>query len=72
LTGISTVGNDMKTYLIVTAVVAGLIAAAHIARLVLGESHLAKDPWFVGATLVAAGLSAWSVALLRRRRGKDV
>jgi hypothetical protein len=71
LTGLFTVNNDMRTYLIVTAVVAGLIVAAHIARLVLGESHLAKDPFFIAATLVAAGLCAWSVTLLRRGRGND-
>ncbi len=54
----------MKAYLITTGTVFGLIALAHVAR-VLVERPLATDPWFVLLTLVAAGLSVWAWRLLR-------
>ena len=53
----------MRTYIIATGVVFGLLTLAHIWRLFV-EPHLARDPWFILTTLVAGSLSvaAWWVA----------
>jgi hypothetical protein len=45
----------LRTYVIVTGVVFGLLTLAHVWRLV--EPHLARDPFFIVATLVAAFLA---------------
>jgi multisubunit Na+/H+ antiporter MnhE subunit len=53
----------VRTYVIATGVVFGLITVAHVWRLVV-EPHLLREPWFMLLTLVAAGLAvaAWRVA----------
>ena len=53
----------LRTYVIATGVVFGLLTLAHIWRIVV-EPRLATDPWFILVTLVAASLSvaAWWVA----------
>ena len=52
----------MRTYVIATGVIFGLITMAHIWRLAV-EPHLLWEPWFMLLTLVAAGLAvaAWRV-----------
>ena len=58
----------MKAFLITAAIVFDLVVLAHIARIVV-EPSVARDPWFLGITLVAAVLSGWAwvlVLLLRR------
>jgi hypothetical protein len=49
----------MKPFLITVGTVFALIAMAHIARIV-AEPHLAREPWFLLLTIIAAALSAWS------------
>lgn len=56
----------MKAYLITTGTVFGLIILAHIGRVVQEGSHLAKEPSFILATVIAAALAIWAIALLRR------
>ena len=56
----------MKSYLITTGTVFGLIAVAHIWRVVAESRALIKDPWFVLLTFVAAGLAVWAFSLLKR------
>jgi hypothetical protein len=53
----------MKAYIAVTGFFFVVITVSHIARVSL-ESHLARDPWFVVATVVAAGMSFWALLLL--------
>lgn len=56
----------MKAYLITTGAVFGLLALAHVWR-VIGESRsLGVDPWFVVITVVSAAMSVWAFMLLRR------
>jgi hypothetical protein len=55
----------MKAYLLTTGVVFGLIAAAHVMRVMVEGTHLATDPLFVFLTLAAAGLCLWAGRLLR-------
>jgi hypothetical protein len=54
----------MKPYLMVTSAVFGLIAVAHIWRIIAENPHLAVEPWYVLLTLAAAGLCLWALRLL--------
>ena len=56
----------MKAYLITTGTVFGLITVAHIVRIFVEGSRLAKEPVFLILTFAAAGLSLWAWLLLRR------
>jgi len=58
----------MRPYLLVTSIVFGLVTVAHIWRMVGESTSLAKDPWFLALTVVAAGLSIWSALLFRRAK----
>ena len=55
----------MKAYLLTTGTVFGLLTVAHIWRVIGESTALAKDPWFILITLVAAGLCVWAISLLR-------
>jgi hypothetical protein len=55
----------MKAYLITTGTVFGLLAFAHVWR-VIGESRsLGVDPWFVLITVISAAMSVWAFRLLK-------
>jgi hypothetical protein len=55
----------MKAYLITTGTVFGLLALAHVWR-VIGESRsLGVDPWFVAITVISAAMSVWAFRLLK-------
>jgi high-affinity Fe2+/Pb2+ permease len=56
----------MKAYLIITGTIFGLITAAHIWRIVVESSLLAREPWFMTLTILAAAMFTWAVLLLRR------
>jgi hypothetical protein len=58
----------MKAYLITTGVLFGLITVAHIWRAIVEGRHLAKDPFFILLTIIAAGLSVWAWCLLKKLR----
>ena len=55
----------MKAFLWTTGIVFALITVAHIWRVFAESTALARDPWFIVISLVAAGLSVWSFRLLR-------
>ena len=55
----------MRAYVRVTGAVFALLVVAHLWRLT-EERHLARDPFFLGTTLVALSLSAWAMIALRR------
>jgi hypothetical protein len=54
----------MKAYLATTGTVFGLVAVAHVLRMVLENPHLAREPWYLGLTVLAAALSGWAWRLL--------
>jgi hypothetical protein len=56
----------MKAYLVTTATLFALIAVIHAWRVIQERTSLARDPWFLIITLIAAGLAGWGIALLRR------
>ena len=56
----------MKTYVITTGAVFGLLTVAHIWRAFAEGQDLATDPSFVLITVVAAALCLWAGGLLWR------
>ncbi len=55
----------MKAYLWTTGTLFGLIAVAHIWRVISESRSLAKDPFFVLLTVLSAGLCFWGLRLAR-------
>ncbi len=55
----------MKAYLITTGGIFGLVTVAHIWRMVVESSLLAREPWYILLTVLAAGMCVWAVRLLR-------
>jgi hypothetical protein len=55
----------MKAYLITTGVIFGLIVVMHIARAFEEGPRMAKDPFFIALTVLAAGLCVWAFRLLK-------
>ena len=58
----------MRTYVLVTGIIFGLLVVMHVWRIVAESHHLASDPGFIVLTLVAAGLCGWAIRLLRGTR----
>ena len=56
----------MKAYLLTTGVLFGLIAIAHILRMIVEWPRLATDPWYLLLTLLAAALCVWAWRLFRQ------
>ena len=56
-------GTEMRSYVVVTGIIFGLLTVAHVWRIFL-DPHLATDPWFLMFTIAAAALAvaAWRVA----------
>jgi len=55
----------MKAYVMTTGAVFGLLAVVHVWRALEEGPHLARDPWFVIITALAASLCLWACWLLR-------
>ena len=56
----------MKAYLWTTGALFALLTIAHVWRVVAESPTLARDPWFVVATLISAAMCAWAGRLLFR------
>ena len=56
----------MKSYVVATGVIFALLTVVHVWRMI-EEPHLARDPWFILVTLVAAAFSvgAWRLSTKR-------
>lgn len=55
----------MRTYVMTTGAIFGLLVVAHVWR-VVAEQSLVADPFFVIVTLIAAFLALWAWRLVRR------
>ena len=55
----------MKAYVMTTGSVFGLLALAHVWRVVEEGPHLARDPWYILITVLAAALCVWAFRVLR-------
>jgi hypothetical protein len=62
----------MKTYLVVSGALFGLVGIAHLIRLFVERDRL-SDPWFLAQNLalfvVGGGLAVAALRLLQRERG---
>jgi hypothetical protein len=56
----------MKCYLAVSGIIFFLIILAHAARIVAEGARLLREPDFILASIVAAGMSIWAFVLFRR------
>ena len=57
----------MKTYVVTTGILFGLLTLAHVLRIVYESRVLASDPWYMLITTATAALSVWACLLLTRR-----
>jgi hypothetical protein len=55
----------MRTYVMTTGVLFGLVTLAHVWRALVEGPGLATDPWYVLLTVAAAGLCLWAWRLIR-------
>lgn len=55
----------MRAYVVTTGALFGLIALAHILRIVSESGALASDPWFVLLTILSASLCIWAWRVFR-------
>ena len=56
----------MKTYVMTTGGLFGLLVVVHIWRAVVEGPGIAKNPFYILITLAAAGMSLWAWRLVRR------
>lgn len=59
----------MKLYVTTTGVVFGLLALAHVWRMLAESPALARDPWYLLITAAAAALAVWAWRLVRQAAG---
>jgi hypothetical protein len=55
----------MKSYVITSGLVFGLITLAHIMRVFAEGLRLVKEPWFILTSVAAAALCLWAWRVLR-------
>lgn len=60
----------MKAYVTVTGIIFGLIAIAHVLRMIEEGAKLATSPWYLLITVAAAALSLWALRLLLRSKSR--
>jgi hypothetical protein len=60
------IGVTMKTYVIITGVLFGLLTIAHIVRILVENPGLITDPFYVLITILTAVLCVWAFYLVRR------
>lgn len=62
----------MRTYVITTGTVFGLLTIAHILRMFIENPHLGVDPVYLAITAATAGLCVWAFYLVRQSaRGRS-
>jgi hypothetical protein len=57
----------MRGYIATTGAVFGLLALAHVARVVAEGLQVAKNPLFAFTTVLCAGLCLWACRILTQR-----
>jgi hypothetical protein len=58
----------MKTYIITTGVVFGLLTVAHLLRIAFEDPRLGSEPVYLAITAASAALCVWAIRVLRRGR----
>jgi hypothetical protein len=57
----------MRTYVVTTGILFGLVTVAHLLRILYESRALASDPGYLLLTAAAAALCAWACVLIMRR-----
>ena len=57
----------MKTYVVTTGILFGLLTLAHVLRIMYESRALARDPAYMLITTATAALSVWACLLVARR-----
>jgi hypothetical protein len=57
--------DPIKSYVITTGALFGLLTVAHVWRMIAERRELATDPWYVLITIAVAALSVWAWRVLR-------
>ena len=55
----------MRAYVITSGTIFGLLVAAHVLRIFAEGSRVARDPWYVLSTVIAAALCVWAFRVVR-------
>lgn len=55
----------MKTYVMTTGTIFGLVVVAHVWRAVEEGAGVTRDPFFLAITALALGLGLWALRVLR-------
>jgi hypothetical protein len=55
----------MRAYVMTTGAVFGLLALAHLWRVIEEGWGVASDPFFILTSLVSAGLCLWALRMIR-------
>jgi hypothetical protein len=56
----------MKTYVITTGMLFGVLTLAHLWRVIEEGRALATSPWYVTVTVLAAALAVWAWRVVKR------
>jgi hypothetical protein len=57
---------NVRPYLLTTGILFGLLTIVHLWRVVAESASLARDPWYLLITALAAAFCVWALALYRR------
>ncbi len=67
-----TITSAMKSYLITTGTIFGLVAVAHVLRTFAEWSRLSSDPWFIlegpGLGVLSGAIALWAWRLRSRTK----
>jgi len=55
----------MRTYVMITGTVFGLLTLVHVWRLIVEGPGMMKDPWFMLITALSTSLAVWAWRVLR-------
>ncbi len=58
----------MKAYIVTTGAAFGLLALAHIARILREGAHLITEPLLLVTTVGSASICAWAIIILNNLR----
>lgn len=61
-----TEGIRMKSYILTTGTVFGLLTLAHIARVFVDGAQVLTEPVFLLTTVASAALCVWAIVLLKQ------
>jgi hypothetical protein len=56
----------MKAYVVTTGILFGLLCIVHLLRIVTESRALARDPFYLAITALAAALALWAAWVLRQ------